>query len=242
MDIRELIISDIRKLLWFVFDSEILTLEKKEDLNIDLSEIENIDNLEIDELFSLRDKLLELTKEHSMDQISNRYYMASVESHKLLSLFLKVFIFLLISFIIMLVYLHHNDIILVSVDEENLIKFTYTKGYYLVKEYINPYIFALMSVLLRIVFLLNGCILTYNSARIKRNKYIIYSVVWPPIVVLMSKSINLESIPVQFLCIILGWGVETFIKTIEKSAIIFEKQVSKKILSILNVINGFSSK
>ncbi|RSD27604.1 hypothetical protein EJA03_19630, partial [Vibrio pectenicida] len=113
MDIRELIISDIRKLLWFVFDSEILTLEKKEDLNIDLSEIENIDNLEIDELFSLRDKLLELTKEHSMDQISNRYYMASVESHKLLSLFLKVFIFLLISFIIMLVYLHHNDIILV---------------------------------------------------------------------------------------------------------------------------------
>ena len=58
----------------------------------------------------------------------------------------------------------------------------------------------------------------------------------------MSKSISLESVPVQFLCIILGWGVETFIKTIEKSAVIFEKQVSKKILSILNIINGFSGK
>ncbi|WP_162813992.1 hypothetical protein [Vibrio tetraodonis] len=242
MDIRELIVSDIRKLLWFVFDSEILTLEKKEDLNIDLAEIENIDNLEVDDLFSLRDKLLALTKDHSMEQISDKYYMASVESHKLLSLFLRVFLILLMSFILTLIYLHHKDIISVTIDEENLISFTYTRGYYLFKEYINPYIFALMSVLLRIVFLLNGCIMTYNSAKIKRNKYIIYSVVWPPIVVLMSKSISLESIPVQFLCIILGWGVETFIKTIEKSAVIFEKQVSKKILSILNIINGFSGK
>ena len=137
MDIRELIVSDIRKLLWFVFDSEILTLEKKEDLNIDLAEIENIDNLEVDDLFSLRDKLLALTKDHSMEQISDKYYMASVESHKLLSLFLRVFLILLMSFILTLIYLHHKDIISVTIDEENLISFTYTRGYYLFKEYIE---------------------------------------------------------------------------------------------------------
>ncbi|AAW88201.1 hypothetical protein VF_A1131 [Aliivibrio fischeri ES114] len=241
MDIRELIIYDIKKRLWFLLNSEVLTPDKKSNMDISLSEIENVDNLDIDTLFLLRNKLIELTQGFSTEQISSEYNMALIESKKMLTLFLTLFWFLLFSFLLVSVCFYYFEYMPI---ENSFIKFIYQhyNDDVILKSFINLYSIALMSVILRVVFLLSGDIFDLNTAMRKKNRFIIYFIIWPPIVVGLSKITSSQHLlnvnaPDYFVCIIFGWGVETFIKMTERIIFVFEIKISKKISNLIKDVS-----